>query len=82
MVGFGIGEAILIVAIAAALAIVFVGLGISKQVRGRGESTDLERQVLDELEVLRIRLDLLVNGLDDAGIESPPKEPRLPRGSE
>jgi hypothetical protein len=82
MVGLGIGEAVLIVAIAAAMAIVFVGLGVSKKVRARGQSTELDRQVLDELEVLRLRLDLLTKRLDDAEIGGPPEDPLLPRGSE
>ena len=82
MVGIGIGEAILIVAIAAAVAIVLVGLGVLKQVRGKNEGTELERQVLDELEVLQLRLDMITKRLDDAGIQGSPEDPLLPRGSE
>ena len=79
MGGFGIGEAILIVTIAAAVAIVLVGLGVVRRFRGRDESTEFERRVLDEFEVLHLRLDMITKRLDDAGIQSPPEDPLLPR---
>jgi len=81
MGGFGIGEAILIVTIAAAVAIVFVGLGVVRRLRGRDESPEFERRVLDEFEVLHLRLDVITKRLDDAGIQGHPEEPLLPRGS-
>ena len=78
----GLAEVIFIIALAAAVAIVLVGLGVLRRVRGRSESTELERQVLDELEVLRLRLDMITKRLDDAGIQRSPEEPLLPPGSE
>ena len=78
MGGFGLGEAILIVTIAAAVAIVLVGFGVLKRVRGRDESTAFERRVLDELETIHLRLDMITERLDRAGIEGPPKESLLP----
>ena len=80
--GFGLGEAILIVTMAAAAAIALVGLGVLKRVRGRGESTEFERRVLDELEVLHLRLDMITKRLDDAGMQGAKEDPLLPRGSE
>ena len=82
MVGFGMGEVILIVSVLAVAAIFYVGLPALRRVRGRSERTELERQVLDELEVLRLRLDMITKRLDDAGIRRSPEEPLLPPGSE
>ena len=72
------GEAILIVALAVAAAMVLSGLNVFKQVRRRGENAEFERQVLDELEALHLRMDMISERLDGVGIESPPESPTLP----
>lgn len=81
MGGFGISELIFVVLILAVVAVFFLGLPALRRVSGGDKHATLERRVLDELEVLHLRLDMITKRLDDAGIPSPPEEPLLPRDS-
>ena len=81
MGGFGIGALIFVVLILAVPVLFFLGLPDLSGVRWGNEHAALERRMLDELEVLHLRLDMITKRLDDAGIPSPPEEPLLPRDS-
>jgi hypothetical protein len=76
MGGFGIGEAVLIVAVLAGAAV--VGIGVWVKLSAGGGSPEFERRVLDELEALGLRLDMIAERLDGRSIEDSPEAPRLP----
>ena len=82
MDGFGLREAIFIVMMVALAAIFLVGLPFIRRVGGGNENTALLRRVMDELEVLHLRLDMITKRLDVAGIPAPSEEPLLPPDSE
>ena len=77
MLGFGMGEVLLIglmlvVGLSALVGFDFLKKGVQKK-----RDQDLDSRILDELEVLRVRVDAINDRLDSLG-KSPSTEKTLP----
>lgn len=81
MGGFGMGEVILILMVALVAAGFVLSTGIGKPIGRRKGNQEFERRVLDELEAIHLRLDLITQRLDRAGIPAPRDERSLPGDS-